>query len=99
MGDKNAVVEKIFWSENTIFIDKDRTASFESVIPEVWEFHVGGYQVCEKWLKDRKGRKLSNDDISHYQKILGAIFETLNVMKEIDSAIEIHGGWPDAFNA
>ena len=99
IGDKNAVVEKILWSENTIFLDKDRTASFESVIPEVWEFHVGGYQVCEKWLKDRKGRKLSNDDIKHYQKILGSIFETLNVMKEIDMVIEIHGGWPDAFNA
>ena len=34
----------------------------------VWEFHVGGYPVCEKWLKDRKGRKLSCDDIQHYQK-------------------------------
>ena len=31
---------------------------FEGVPPEVWNFHIGGYQVCEKWLKDRRGRTL-----------------------------------------
>jgi hypothetical protein len=34
----------------------------------VWEFHVGGYQVCEKWLKDRKGRAPTCEEIQHYQK-------------------------------
>ena len=40
---------------------------------QVWNFHVGGYQVCEKWLKDRKGRALTKDDIAHYQKIVVAL--------------------------
>jgi hypothetical protein len=63
----------------------------------VWNFHIGGYQVCEKWLKDRKGRRLSKDEIAHYQKIVVALNETIRIMKEIDEVIEAHGGWPDAF--
>ena len=61
-------------------------------MPEaVWEFHIGGYQVCEKWLKDRKGRKLSYDDIQHYQKIVVALNETIRLMAEIDKLIP---SWP-----
>ena len=64
---------------------------------EVWDFHIGGYQVCHKWLKDRKGRTLSDEDIAHYQKIVVALNETIRIMAEIDEVIEAHGGWPDAF--
>jgi len=60
----------------------------------VWEFHVGGYQVCEKWLKDRKGRKLSFEDLAHYQRIVSALAETIRLMAEIDTVIEEHGGFP-----
>ena len=66
---------------------------------DVWNFHIGGYQVCEKWLKDRKGRTLSKDDIAHYQKIVVALAETIRLMKEIDEVIEQHGGWPGAFES
>ena len=67
-------------------------------MPEaVWNFHIGGYQVCQKWLKDRKGRTLSKDDLKHYQKIVVALNETIRLMKEIDEVIEKHGGWPGAF--
>lgn len=80
---------------------------FEDVPKETWEFHVGGYQVCEKWLKDRAGkgganprpgRILSDDDILHYRRVVTALTETRNVMEEIDKAIEVHGGWPNAFS-
>ena len=70
---------------------------FEGVPKQVWDFHIGGYQVCEKWLKDRKGRKLSSDDIDHYQKVVVALSETIRLMTEIDKLIEAHGGWPAAF--
>ena len=66
---------------------------------DVWNFHIGGYQVCEKWLKDRKGRTLSKDDIAHYHKIVVALAETIRLMNEIDKVIEKHGGWPGAFAA
>jgi hypothetical protein len=54
-------------------------------------------QVCEKWLKDRRGRTLSKDDIAHYHKIILALSKTIVLMKEIDKVIEKHGGWPAAF--
>jgi len=66
-------------------------------------FEVGGYQVCDKWLKDRgpkkgnPGRTLSDEDIAHYHKIVIAITETIRLMKEIDEVIDANGGWPDAF--
>jgi hypothetical protein len=58
---------------------------------EVWNFKIGGYQVCDKWLKDRKGRTLSGEEISHYQCVVVALKETIRLMAEIDQAIP---GWP-----
>ncbi len=72
----------------------NKTQYFEGVPPEVWEFHIGGYQVCQKWLKDRKGRTLTNSDLLHYQRIVAALSETIRLMSEIDEAIEEQGGWP-----
>ena len=74
------------------------TSGFRGVTEAVWNFHIGGYQVCEKWLKDRKGRTLTDDDIAHYHKIVIALGETLRLMPEIDEVINHHGGWPGAFN-
>jgi predicted helicase len=67
---------------------------FEGVPEEVWSFHIGGYQVCEKWLKDRRGRILSEEDINHYQRVVVALNQTIRLMAEIDRVIEEHGGWP-----
>ncbi len=75
-----------------VYINK--TQYFEGVPLAVWEFHVGGYQVCQKWLKDRKGRTLSFDDTKHYQRIVAALAETITLMERIDETIEEHGGWP-----
>jgi SOS-response transcriptional repressor LexA len=97
VGGRNPEVEKLSWSRNTVWIDKAQSVGFRGVREAVWNFHIGGYQVCEKWLKDRKGRRLSNDDIAHYQKIVVALNETIRLMKEIDQVIDEHGGWPGAF--
>jgi hypothetical protein len=97
IGGRHAEVEKISWSKNTVWVDKAQTTGFKGVREDVWNLHIGGYQVCEKWLKDRKGRTLSKDDIAHYQKIVVALAETIRLMKEIDDVIEKHGGWPEAF--
>ncbi len=69
---------------------------FDGVPPEVWAFHVGGYQVCQKWLKDRKGRTLSLDEMEQYQKTVAALSSTISLMDEIDAIIEEYGGWPIA---
>jgi hypothetical protein len=79
---------------------------FEDVPRATYEFHVGGYQPCEKWLKDRaakggknpsEGRVLTEDDILHYRRMVTALTETRRIMAEIDNVIETHGGWPGAF--
>ncbi|GAC1566752.1 MAG: hypothetical protein NVS3B14_10620 [Ktedonobacteraceae bacterium] len=62
----------------------------------MWEFHIGCYQVCQKWLKDRKGRALANCDIRHYQRIVAALAERISLMEGIDATIDEHGGWPIA---
>lgn len=66
---------------------------FEGVEKEVWNFFIGSYQVCEKWLKDRKksGRSLSKDELVQYMKIVVAIRETIRIMNEIDRVIT---SWP-----
>jgi len=71
-----------------------RFGNFGGVPKAVWDFHVGGYRVCEKWLKDRKGRKLTLDDIEHYQKVVAALAETMAIVAEIDAVISAHGGFP-----
>jgi predicted helicase len=78
--------------EGRVWINKEQY--FENVPPEVWNFHVGGYQVCQKWLKDRKGRTLTYGDLAHYQHIVAALAETIRLMAAIDATIEDHGGWP-----
>ncbi len=57
---------------------------FDNIPLIAWEFYIGGYQPAQKWLKDRRGRELSFEDIVHYQKIIVSLFETDRLMKEID---------------
>jgi SOS-response transcriptional repressor LexA len=109
IGPKNPEVTRVGWSEDTVWLDAAATKKgqpatpgtigFRGVPEAVWNFHIGGYQVCEKWLKDRKGRTLSQDDIAHYQKIVVALAETIRLMNEIDEVIQRHGGWPGAFQS
>ena len=106
IGQGDFQVEKVSYSDETVWIDKAKTRGFKGVSAEVWNFHIGGYQVCEKWLKDRQsrggknprpGRVLTDEDIVHYQKVVVALSETIRIMAEIDEVIESCGGWPDAF--
>jgi len=61
------------------------TQYFDNVPEVAWNFYIGGYQPAQKWLKDRRERKLEFDDILHYQKIIVALSETDRLMKEIDN--------------
>ncbi|MCZ6495245.1 MAG: DNA methyltransferase, partial [Alphaproteobacteria bacterium] len=96
--DGENVVEKVTYKgpegdqPGRVWINK--TQYFEGVPPEVWDFHVGGYRVCDKWLKDRKSRNLTHADIQHYQNIVAALARTIELMSEIDNAIDKDGGWP-----
>ncbi|MCJ8323249.1 MAG: hypothetical protein HRU29_04150 [Rhizobiales bacterium] len=65
-----------------VWINEDQY--FGNVPKLAWEFYIGGYQPAQKWLKDRKGRELSVDDIRHYQKMILSMAETHRLMLEID---------------
>ena len=67
---------------------------FEGVAPETWAFAVGGYRPAEKWLRDRKGRTLSFEDVEHYRRTCAALAETPRLMARVDEAIAAGGGWP-----
>jgi predicted helicase len=75
-----------------VFINKEQY--FAGVSRKAWDFRIGGYQICQKWLKDRKDSVLSFADIQQYGRIVAALEETILLMERIDSVIELHGGWP-----
>jgi len=78
-------VEKFRYADDKVFIND--TQYFDNVPSDAWEFHIGGYQPAQKWLKDRKGRTLGYDDIEHYQKIIRVLKETGEVMGKVDEVM------------
>lgn len=81
------IVDKPRFEDGKVYINAEQY--FESVPEEVWNFYIGGYQVAHKWLKDRKGRELTFDDILHYQKIIVSLHETIRLMSEVDKLVEV----------
>jgi len=71
----------------------NKTQYLEGIPEAVYNFHIGGYQVCQKWLTDHKGRELTEDEREHYQKVVVALNETIRIMEVIEGEIEGHGGW------
>ena len=85
--DGDNIVTKPKYQDGKVYINN--TQYFNHVPEIAWNFYIGGYQPAQKWLKDRKDRKLEIEDIFHYQKIIVALMETDKLMKEIDKiAIE-----------
>jgi predicted helicase len=70
------------WESGCVYISKDQY--FENVPKLAWEFYIGGYQPAQKWLKDRRGRLLSFEDITQYQRIVKILVQTDRIMKEIE---------------
>ena len=79
-------MEKISYENGKVFINSKQ--HFGNIPEIAWSFYVGGYQPAQKWLKDRKGRTLSNEDIKHYQKMIVALTKTDKIMKEIDTILK-----------
>jgi len=76
-------IETLTYKEQKVWINKKQY--FDKVPQYVWDFYIGGYQPAQKWLKDRKGRTLTFDDIQHYQKIVNALSLTFDIQKHIDA--------------
>ena len=80
--DGDNAVSEIRFEKEKVYINK--TQYFGNVPELAWNFYIGGYQPAQKWLKDRKNRTLTYDDISHYRKIIAILIETHNLMQELD---------------
>ncbi|MFV9689615.1 MAG: type ISP restriction/modification enzyme [Desulfobacteria bacterium] len=83
-GKGNNKVEKVKYNEKEARTYVNQDQYFEGVAKEIWEYRIGGYQVCNKWLKDRKGGILSLEDIKRYCKVATAIQRTIKVQRNID---------------
>ena len=80
-GGSNAV-EDVRFSDGKVYINDGQY--FDHVNEADFGFFIGGYQPAQKWLKDRKGRRLSPSDVVHYARILRALDITAELMAEID---------------
>ena len=81
-GEGDSVVARVQYRDGHVWINP--TQSFSDVPLAVWEFEIGAYQVCEKWLRDRRGEALTHADIRQYRQVLAAVAETLKVMRQMD---------------
>jgi predicted helicase len=88
-GEGNNQVSQVIYNDQLQRVYINPQKYFANIPKQIWEFKIGGYQVLEKWLKDRKkcDRALSDEDIIHYQKIVVALQQTLKIMTEIDQLI------------
>jgi predicted helicase len=84
-GDGESVVEKPRYESGQVWINANQY--FDGVPLIAWDFHIGGYQPMQKWLKDRKGRALTYDDIRHYQRIVKILAETDRIMRNISLSL------------
>ena len=80
-------VVKPVWKDGGVYIDKE--VKFTNVAEDLWNFYIGGYQPLQKWLKDRKGRELSAEDVSHYKRMVRAIARTRDIMAKIEGCYEL----------
>jgi len=82
-GDNQVEKPKYDEMERRVYINNNQY--FEGIEKEVWDYQIGGYQVIDKWLKGRKGQKLSLEEIKHYCQITTALKKTMEVQQKIDS--------------
>lgn len=82
-GDNN--IEKREWRNDQVWINEKQY--FYPVREKIWKYYIGGYQVADKWLKDRQNRenpRLDRDEIKTYSKMVSSILETIDIQKRID---------------
>ena len=87
-GNGELAVNKPTYESNKqrVWINKEKY--FSGVTNDVWNYHIGGFQVADRWLKDRKGRTLTSEEVSTYTKIVTALSETITIQSTLDPLFE-----------
>jgi hypothetical protein len=65
----------------------NQTQYFENVPSDVWNFCLGNYYICQKWLKAREGSILDHQSIQNYQRLVMIVNETINLMSNVNSQL------------
>ena len=97
LGSFGDVIERPLYKDETIWLNRAESFGFSGITSMIWNIEIGGYKICEKWLKDRKGRKLSSADCVYFVKVLWTLNETLNIQGQIDDVVKLNGGWKKTF--
>jgi predicted helicase len=84
-GAGSAVITDFRYKDSKVWINE--TQYFDEVPETAWDFFIGSYQPAQKWLKDRKNRALSFEDVKHYQNIIKILLETERIMMSIDQSL------------
>ena len=80
-------VTSISQKDSSIYINKNQR--FTSINPEIWEYWLGGHQIVQKWIKERKNEKLTEDEITHFIDIVGIIKDTISICSDIDAYVQL----------
>ena len=81
-GDSRVTKRDYSEKEKRVYINEKQY--FESVEPEIWSYYIGGYQILDKWLKDRTGKILFREDVNHFLKVISSLNYTIDLQKQID---------------
>jgi hypothetical protein len=87
-GDGENRVEKVIYDPKNCRVYINPLQYFTGVKSDVWDYQIGGYQVPDKWLKDRKRRTLSSEEVMHYCRVVTALSETIEIQKSLDELFE-----------
>ena len=93
VGDKNSVIAAGYPKFLGDAAALGPGLKLETISPAAWQFQVGAHQVLRKWLKDRRGRTLSPNELAHYARMVACVERTLALAPRIDETIQTHGGW------
>ena len=80
-------VEKVSYDEESKRVYFNKEQYFEGISKEVWEYQIGAYQVMAKYLKERKKRELTWEEIEHYRRVAKAIEGTIEVQEEVEEVL------------
>lgn len=88
VGGSNEVTDP-HWADGRAYLNAEQYVG--GVSPTAWTAAIGGYQPAQKWLKDRRGRRLTADDVRHYMHLVRALDETSRLMAEVDTVLTLPG--------
>ena len=85
------IIDKIKFNKNEVWINKNQY--FNGISFDIWNFQIGGYMPAQKWLKSRKSKKLTYDELITYPRVITSISKTIEIQSKIDKVIDELGGW------